>query len=285
MDIRASIEMEGLRATSASKNLQKIKKISAVEMVRTVISASHKRKKWMSDNVTSREFILADIPLNSVATLNSFDGKFSLKASLDDDPIVVDVNKQRTGRTAKQYLPPVIVIHGSGKHAVTRLKGKSTIKAWVGAEAARVMGLLAADSQFGSNELQNKLSEILREKIGPKKNNVAGPYPYIIEVYPFEDYFIYQFEGKMFKQDYKCDIKKRVTTFEGEPEQVIQKYVDLDANMTSMEKAIKMSDVPRQAPMGNKAANLNGNISNATAPGTGVGPRIELKTKTAGAYK
>jgi len=286
MDIRASMEMEGLRATSASKSLQKVKKISAVEIVRNVISASHERKKWMSDNVTSREFILADIPLNSVATLNSFDGKLSLKASLDDEPIIVDVNKQRKGAT-KRYTPPVIVIHGSGKHAATRLKGKSTIKAWVGAEAARIMGLTAADSQFGAQELQSKLSEILREKLGPKKGkgDISGPYPYIVEVYPFEDYFIYQFEGKMYKQDYKCDVKKRTVSFEGDAEQVVQKYVDLDANMTPMDKAIKMSDVPRQAPMGNKAKVLNGNIYNGTAPGTGVGPRIELKTKTAGATK
>lgn len=279
MDIRGSMDLEQLSTPSISKASQKVKKISAEEVVRNVISASHDRKKWLSEHVTSKEFMLADIPLNSVAALNSFDGKLDLRASLDEDPIVVDVNKKKVGRTSGKsgFIPSVIVIHGAGKHAAMRLKGKATIKAWVGAEAATLLGLMA-DHQFGAQELQSKLSELLREKLGPKKSNPnsIGPYPYIQEVYPFEDYFIYSCEGKLWKQDYKCDIKKRTVTFDGQPEQVVQKYVDLDANMTQMDKAMKMSDVPRQTPNGNKAKTLDGNIYNGTVPGTSIGPRVKI---------
>ena len=281
MDIRASMQLEDMRTISISRSAQKIKKISAIEVARTVISASHDRKKWLSDNVKSKEFVLADIPLNSVATLHPVDGKINLKASLDEEPIVVDVNKQKLGKTSgkKGYLPSVIVIHGSGKHAAYRLKGKSTIKAWVGAEAMVLMGLMA-DHQFGAQELNDKLAEILREKLVKKtgnKNDLSSSYPWIVEVYPFEDYFIYRFEGKLYKQNYKCDVKKRTCTFDGESEQVVQKYVDLDANTTPMEKTIRMtSEIARQAPNGNKAKSLDGNIYNGTSPGSGVGPRVKM---------
>lgn len=277
MDIRASMDIESLATASISRTAKKVTKLPAVDVVRQVISASHERKDWMKKNVSSKEFILAEIPLSSVATLKSLNEKLDLKASLDDSPIVVDVNKNKAGQLSgrSKYYPPVIVIHGSGKHFAYRLRGKDKIKAWVGIDAVRLMRL-QADSQFGAQELQSKLSEIMREKLGPKKNNIAGPYPYIVEVYPFEDYFIYQFEGKMWKQDYKCDVKKRVVTFDGDPEQVIQKYVDLDANMTPMDKAMKQSDVVRQVPNANTAKVLNGNLYNGTSPGSGVGPRVKM---------
>lgn len=276
MDIRASMDIEALSTESLGRSVKKLTKQSAKDVARDVISASHERPNWLKKNVFSKEFVLAEIPLSSVATLNSLNEKLDLRASLDDNPIVVDVNKNKTGMTNKHsYCPPVIVIHGSGKHAAYRLKGKEKIKAWVGIKAIRLMGL-QADSQFGAQELQSKLSELLREKLGPKKNNVAGPYPYILEVYPFEDYMIYQFEGKMWKQDYKCDDKKRVVTFDGDPAQVTQKYVDLDANMTPMDKAMKQSDVVRQVPNANTAKVINNNLYNGTSPGSGVGPRVKM---------
>lgn len=257
MDLSTTMQLESLRSTAYRKSEVKAKRLSANDIARIAIRASHKRDQWLAEKVKSKEFILAEIPLSSVAIVDSF-GELEIQASLDDTPIIVDVNKNKIGRTTgrRSYVPKVIVIEGAARHNAYRLSGSSLMKAWVGAEAAVILGLMA-DHQFGSDELRQKLGELLREKYVPKKKNgeTIGPYPYISEVYPFENYFVYSYDANLYKQAFTCDIKKRQCKFDGDPEQVVQKFVELGKDVdatkkqTSMEKTLKMAAMPSVAKM------------------------------------
>src|SRR5712675_269209 len=245
MDLRASMAVTEKLNTNNSKAEVIFSKISADEVARIAIHASHERNSWLKNNVTSKEFVLVEIPLSSVAILENPSGKLDLRAALDTTPLFIDINKRRQGRTNSGFIPSVIVIEGAARHTAARLNGKNSLKAWVGIEAAKVLKIYA-DHQFGAQELNSKIQEQLRQKLVKKKGNgeTIGPYPWVSEVYPFENYFIYSYDGDLYKQQYKCDIKKRTVTFTGDAEQVIQKYVDLNAKQTPMEKAMKMSAMP-----------------------------------------
>ena len=274
MDLGQAMALEKLRTPIFHKDAaEKVNKLSASDIAKKVISAIDK-EKWLK-KVASKEFILTRIPLSAAAVVDTtYKTKMEASASIREKPIVVDINKNKSNSgITSAYCPKVVVIDGAAHHTYARLNGKQTILAWVGAEAAKILNIYA-DHQFGSQELQSRLSELLREKLVPKKSSgeSVGPWPYVQEVYPFEDYFIYQFEGKLWKQKYKVDLKKRNVSFDGDSEQVIQKYVDLDAQQTPMEKTLQLSK-----PIGNVAKKLAGGaIANATAPGTGVGPRINV---------
>lgn len=269
MDLRASIELESIRTPIFRKNENKVQRLSAKDLARRVIHASSERKEWLR-KVSSKEFILAEIPISSAVVIDG-NGKFDLKASLDDKPIVVDSNKNKAGRISRgDYFPPVIVIEGAARHNAARFKGKSKVQAWIGSDVLKVLKI-HADDQFGAQELNDKLSELLREKYVPKKKSTGetlGPYPWMREVYPFELYFVYNYEGKLYKQKFTCDMKKRTCKFDGEPIEVKQEYVDL-AGQTSMERTYNKF-------IGNQVGQIGRNIYNRSAPGTGVGPKVNI---------
>jgi hypothetical protein len=279
MDIRASMSIEALRSTAYRKNESNGVKLEAKEIGRMLFNSSSKRDDWLKENVVSSDFTLLTIPLSRISIINSFNA-VDIQASLEEKPLVVDCNKNKVGRIAGgSYYPKVIVIEGSSRYNSARLSGKAMVKAWVGNEAAKLIGIYA-DHQFGAQELQSKLAECLKDKLVPKKKSgeSIGPWPYIQEVYPFESYAIYSYDAKLYKQNFKYDDKKRTVSLDGDPEQVVQKYVDLDANMgvtTNKPIVTPMMKAVQTTPIGNQPKVLGGKfISNATAPGSGVGPQI-----------
>ena len=267
MDLASSLRFESFRSPIFRKTEEKVISVTTKELLRKVIQASDDRKHGLKKAISSKKFILAEIPVISVAVIEDH-SRMDIKAAKKDVPIVVDINKNKLNKAAGGFIPSVIVIEGSGIHNAARYNGQPKIKAWVGENAIRILKIYA-DDQFGTNELQSKLSEALREKYVPKKKNgeSVGPYPWIQEVYPYENYFVYQYEGKLFRQNFTTDLKKRSVKFDGDQTEVRQEYVDL-SSQTSIEKAY----------LGNKAKQVSGGfIYNGTNPGTGVGPRVSAK--------
>lgn len=271
MDLQASLELESLRTPIFRRTEEKITSLSTKDLMSRVIRASDSKQRELSKSIFSKKFIFAEIPISSVAVIDDR-SKFDIKASKQKNvPIVVDINKHKKGKSAGSYFPPVIVIEGSSQHNTARFSGATKIQAWVGEKALRVLRIYA-DDQFGAQELNDKISELLREKYVPKKKSgeSLGPYPWIKEVYPYEDYVIYQYEGKLFKQKYSCDVKKRTVKFDGDTTEVRQEYVDL-ASQSSLTKTYNNF-------VGNQAVKSTGGfIYNKTSPGSGVGPRITAK--------
>jgi hypothetical protein len=268
MDLQDSLRFETFRTPIFRRTEEKVTSLSTKDLLRKVIQASS-NKKEIEKNISSKKFIFAEIPVISVAVVED-KSRFDIKAAKQNVPIVVDVNKHKKGKSAGNFIPPVIVIEGSGIHNAARFNGKTTIKAWIGCNAIKLLKI-HADDQFGAQELNSKLSELLREKYVPKKKSgeSIGPYPWIQEVYPFELYFVYSYEGKLYKQKFTTDIKKRSCKLDGDPTEVRQEYVDL-TSQSSIEKAYNKF-------VGNEMGKVSGGFMyNKTSPGSGVGPRVNI---------
>lgn len=279
MDLQASMSRQVL-SEQARKITKESKKLSAQEIARLTIKASSQREKWLKENVVSREFTLVDIPIGSAAVLSY--NNIEIKASLSEQPIIVDINKKRLGQSPSGFIPKVLVIEGSGHYNAQRLSGKKIVKAWVGAEALKVMRIFA-DDQFGAQELQDKLNEQFREKFKSKKKtnggdhpgSISSPLPWIREVYPFENYCIYSYDGDLFRQYYTVDTKKRTVALKGNPEEVVQKYADVQA--AGIRPETGTANPILQKPMGNQPKVMTGGFMyNGGSPGSGVGPRIKI---------
>jgi hypothetical protein len=145
---------------------------------------------------------------------------------------------------------------------------------------------LFADDQFGSTELRSKLDEQLREKFKCDNSTKESTctFPWVVELYPFENYFIYSYEGSLFRQNYVPNLKKRTVTFKGTAEEVIQKYVNVGASrMETVMKTYATGTGPA-GPSGNSGLAVGDKMTPTiqsdvdpakTMPGTGNGPRIK----------
>ena len=233
-------------------------------------------KEWQKDWLASEKFVLYDLPLNMVAvpyaiadskTISMIQGA----APREMAPIVVDLNKQKVGQSSKGFYPAVVVVDGAHRHKATAMQGHETIRAWVGELAAAKLNLIHADHQFGASELQSKLQEQLREKFKPKDGpigyNGIGPTPWIKECYPFENYFVYSYDGDLYKQKYKANQKKRSVVLVGEPEEVVEKYVGISAS--GIPSKTQMHVTPIEHAMQLHAAG-SGTGAGASGPGTGA---------------
>lgn len=204
---------------------------------------------WSKEWLASKTFILMDLPLGKAANpIRPDHNKMlrSLASSADSvKPIVVDVNKKQIGATHGFY-PKVIVVHGSEIYSAAETQGRNTIRAWVGEQAAKAMNLLInADHDIGVEELRQKLMEKLSGKYKPI-NNGTGSSAWITDIFPFENYFIYKYQGKDFKQVYSIDGSRNIA-FVSSPVEVRETYVEAARVRAGTNAIIRMK---RPAPAG-----------------------------------
>ena len=102
----------------------------------------HSPKSWAKKYLDSKEFTLMEIDINAAASPhNPRDPKrvaHYMKCSAQDfDPIVVDTNKKKIGRSHLGFIPDVIVQDGKHRKAAMLAQGHTKILAWVGCKAAK----------------------------------------------------------------------------------------------------------------------------------------------------
>jgi len=247
---------------------------------------------WQRDWLKSEKFYLLDIPLHFAACPRypTDDSKVQgcMAASADSaEPIIVDLNIHKVGIAQAGYHPPVIVVDGVYRHAAGKLAGRETIRAWVGELAAQALKLtIHADHQFGSNELRDKLGKCLSAQYqstsdnGPvaESGSVYKPHPYIEEVYPLENYFVYSYDSKKYRQHYKTNLKSRTVKLVDGPKEVTQKYVDMAASAEDVAKKFRRFQVTSiEAAMQVFAAGAGGMGGPGSSLGSGSGPSMAMK--------
>ena len=101
-------------------------------------------KAWAKKFLTSKEFQLMRINLNAAAAPhNPRDPnrvKYYIKANADTfDPLLVDVNRRKEGRTHLGYIPEVIFVDGKHRRAAMLAQGRTEHWAYVGLKAIKKM--------------------------------------------------------------------------------------------------------------------------------------------------
>src|ERR1700722_17711345 len=99
-------------------------------------------KDWAKKWLTSEVFRLMEIDINAAASphlpKNPERVAFRLLCSTDSmDPIVVDLNKQKTGKSHLGYIPKIVVLDGKHRKQAQMLQGHTRILAWVGCKAEK----------------------------------------------------------------------------------------------------------------------------------------------------
>jgi hypothetical protein len=184
--------------------------------------------EWRTANVSSAHFGLYDIPLSRVAVPKQDQNLYA--AAVTDDPIIVDVNKSRRGFTFQGIGPEVIVVYGADRFFAAHDRGDVRIKAWVGSKAAVRLGLIQADHEMSVEELREQLdvqlmSRYPRNQLRNTPGFAGGP-PWIRQIYPFEGYFIYNHQGKAYRQKFSVDPLARRASLVGVADEVIEQWVD-----------------------------------------------------------
>jgi hypothetical protein len=114
----------------------------------TGMTAEQWAKKWLP----SKEFILCEVNIHAAASINTNvvasphppknpnRVNHYLQCSVDAmDPIVVDLNRQRVGRSYLGYIPEIVVLDGKHRKKAQLQQGRIKILAWVGASALKLM--------------------------------------------------------------------------------------------------------------------------------------------------
>jgi hypothetical protein len=256
-------------------------------------------KDWAKEWLQSKDFVLLDISIDAVASpirapIDTSKVQESMRASADNmEPVIVDVNKNRLGMISKgHYYPQVIVVDGQHRYQGAMLQGRERIKAWVGIEAAAMIGLLHADHQLGSSELHQLLQKKLNDEypsVSEPGSVLYQPRPYIKEVYPLEDYFVFSHDEKQFKQSYKCNMADRSVDLVGKPKAVVQKFVHASSEvrlhrnaLSPMERAMMIHGAAGGAGMsgpGSSLGNGSGPPSTVMPANMGVSTKPVMKMK------
>lgn len=200
----------------------------------------------------SKNFTLMEVPLNKIASPGASSGNRELvqrilAEGINTEPIVVDYNARKIGKSpATKYYPPIIVVDGKERFEAAMNNGEEKILAWVGNLAAERFDI-RADHQMSTSELEDSIVKALNEDLGVTDktsymDRVGG-----VIVYPLENYCIYRYKGQAFKQKYVCDMDDRTCTLVGPPKQVVQKWQDADVKAGTMATAIAACACQQQA--------------------------------------
>ena len=255
MNLNQSLALESLqRGNQKDGRIGRVKKtarILAREVVRRSESVGLHPDTWRETWLGSKSFRLMNVPLNllaiptaTVTSSKALGAMYAVSDRLDDVAVVVDVNKGGVGETPTGFKPKVIVVAGSIQASGAQLRGNTSILAWVGDKAAIHLGKVLADHQLGANELRDLVAKELKDSyprmFGPRMgevNVVNQPMAYIDDVYPLENYFVFNYDGRKFRHRYKVNLAKRNVRLVGNPTEVVQKYVK-KAGGTPMEAAM-----------------------------------------------
>jgi hypothetical protein len=180
--------------------------------------------------------------------------------------IVIAKNEARLGFVAAtSYCPSGVVVAG----AITRsrLLDAGIVRSWAYVEAGALE--INADDEIGCNELMEKLRQLINKKVvGPaQSSSISREYPWIIEVYPFENYFIYSYAGKKYRQSFSLDAVRRDVALVGSEQQVYEKFVTAGESKEEM---------PYSDTGARKGPYTKGNLQSFTTGGS----KSELVTST-----
>lgn len=189
-----------------------------------------------ADNIlASSNFKLMNVSLSKIACPGPKFGNHLVHRILAEGvatvPIVIDANIHKIGRSPKTgFVPKVIVVDGKERFEAAVMNGEEKIPAWVGNLAAERLSIYA-DHQMSAQELEGLVKDAINRdlNIDWKKQTSLGPYdsmPWIRENYPLENYCVYTWKSKLYRQKYLVDMEDRNVTLVGPPKEVVQKYVD-----------------------------------------------------------
>lgn len=159
--------------------------------------------------------------------------------------IVMTKNMKGLGRIeATNYTPEGVVV--SGAYIRNRLLECGVAVSWAFVQAGAVKNM-NADDAISCSELMEKLNTLLMDKtFGPLKGPISGsPWPYIVEVYPFENYFIFTYKGQKYRQFYALDPIERKAALRGGSVPVEEKFVNAnDDRMPRVQTGVRYATAP-----------------------------------------
>jgi hypothetical protein len=139
-------------------------------------------------------------------------------------PIIIEKNRQKHGYIeATGYCPFGVIAQGNETRK--RLLSNGLINSWAWVENGALE--IQADDAIGCNELCQKLqSAIVKKFYGSAQPGLNASWPSIVEVYPFENYFIFAMQGQTYRQPYTLDPVKREMSLSGKPTKVKEMFID-----------------------------------------------------------
>lgn len=149
MNLQSAKALSELRMPNKTKVEPKTK--TAIQVARRVFKLAaqggfpykyHTPETWAKKWLASKEFVLMEIDINAAASPNAPKNparvQHYLKCSVESlDPIVVDLNKRKVGKTRHGYVPEVVVHDGKHRKEAQIMGGRLTIMAWVGKKAVK----------------------------------------------------------------------------------------------------------------------------------------------------
>jgi hypothetical protein len=92
------------------------------------------------------------------------------------------------------------------------------------------LNISAADS-IGANALQGKVQRLISDKYKNQKSSKASdnvsysPSPWVVELYPFDSYFVFSYDGDNYRQSYTLNKNTQEPVLDGEAVRVVTEYV------------------------------------------------------------
>lgn len=180
----------------------------------------------------SNSFFLVKVPVSKIA--------LSASTKQFGDVVVLDKNKDKIGKTLGGFVPKVMILKGHDLVAEAIATGKTFINVWAGSSAIRKLHIMADDA-ISTNELQSKIQALLQKQYISRQNSTDSypgtSGPWIREIYPFENYVIFDWQGDQWKQAFVLDPINRDVALAGKPVKVYQEYSEVPKGLTTEEGA------------------------------------------------
>src|SRR6185312_13978840 len=171
----------------------------------------------------SSKFYQVRIPVRKLPML-------SAEASVDSGAIVIDVNAKRRKAHPVGFVPKVILLKGLKSLQAAKASNKDFCTVWAGERALKKLRISAEDA-IGANALQNKLQRLITDKYRNQKSSKAAdnvsysPSPWIRELYPFDNYFVFDYDGDTYRQTFILNKETQEPELTGEPVEAIVQYI------------------------------------------------------------
>ena len=185
--------------------------------------------------LASRQFVLAKVGLLRAACPRELEAATANRAL--QNAIVIVSNEKKVGRVATTgYVPTAVIVAGAARRG--RYLDAGVAVSWAFIEAG--CGLeIRADHAIGSNELMAKLGTLVSERYGGalcETGYPGGGSPWVQEVYPFENYLIYNYKGQKYRQAYSINPTERDVALSNGSTPVEEKFVNAAIGHTGYAK-------------------------------------------------
>ena len=132
----------------------------------------------------------------------------------------------KSAREIKVHVSASAIPYDINRGGSKRLETQLGMASLCGTSVRHTSRSMVAAADMGSNALRDLLQESLKDKFGGNGNvgcSPVGSYAWIAEVYPMDNYFVYNSDGKNYKQSYT--IVDGDVVLKGDPVKVKQAYV------------------------------------------------------------